>query len=428
MNYRKDIYEKVKFMLKDDTNVNIDCSKHARQYGCDRRTVSKAINAVKNNLPQPKVSKPRKTDGFEMIIEEKLKTGAPAIGICNYLIKHHGYTGSYTTIKDFVRNLNLEKQKQAVIRFETNPGIQAQVDWKESLKFKTQDGDTIKFNVFLLILGFSRTKFLCVTETRDLHTVEECLVKAFKYIGGVPHEILFDNMRSIIDNARTQYNEPVFNDEFSIFSSDCGFTPKACVAYRHETKGKVEVTAKLVNRLKVYSGDITCFDDIRKIAAELNEQINSEKCQATDKPPFELLKFEKPYLIQTDLNILSGYFKETVTRKVSVDSLITYEGRKYSVPPKYIGKYVEIEYDGTGFNITFNGHFIRHWDKTSKLTNFNHHDYMEIAGCSSLKRLSDDEITNCRFNKSTVHRDENKHYLHRLKRSRKNTSCYSHRN
>ncbi|MEE0875907.1 MAG: hypothetical protein UIH18_01300, partial [Fibrobacteraceae bacterium] len=82
------------------------------------------------------------------------------------------------TIKDFVRNLNHEKQKQAVIRFETNPGIQAQVDWKESLKFKTQDGDMIKFNVFLLILGFSRTKFLCVTETRDLHTVEECLVKA----------------------------------------------------------------------------------------------------------------------------------------------------------------------------------------------------------------------------------------------------------
>ena len=373
MNYRKDIYEKVNFMLKDKSNVNINCSKLARQYGCDRRTVSKAINAVKNNLPPPKANKPRKTDGFELIIEEKLKTGAPAIAICNYLIKHHGYTGSYTTIKDFVRNLNLEKQKQAVIRFETNPGIQAQVDWKESLKFKTQDGDVIKFNIFLLILGFSRTKFLCVTETRDLHTVEECLVKAFKYIGGVPHEILFDNMRSIIDKARTQYNEPVFNDEFSMFSSDCGFIPKACVAYRPETKGKVEVTAKLVNRLKVYSGDITCFDDIRRIAAELNEQINSEKCQA--------------------LNILSGYFKETVTRKVSVESLITYEGRKYSVPPKYIGKYVDIKDDGAGFNITFNVHFIRHWDKTSKLTNFNHQDYMEIARCSSLRRLSNDEIT-----------------------------------
>ena len=44
-----------------------------------------------------------------------------------------------------------------------------------------------------------------VTETRDLQQVELCLTHVFKYLGGVPHEILFDNMRSIIDKARTQY-------------------------------------------------------------------------------------------------------------------------------------------------------------------------------------------------------------------------------
>ena len=303
MNYRKDIYEKVKFMLKENPEANINGSKLARIYECDRRTISKNIEIIKNNMPQPKSNRIKKTDGFENIIKEKVKTGASAIAICNYLKKHHKYTGSYTIIKDFIRKLNAENQKEAVIRFETNPGFQAQVDWKESMKFKTKSGDTIKFNVFLLILGFSRTKFLYVTESRDLNTIEECLVRAFKYIGGVPHEILFDNMRSIIDKARTQYNEPVFNDEFNMFSSDCGFVPKACVAYRPETKGKVEVTAKLVNRLKVYSGDVTSF------------------------------------------------------------------------------------------NISLDGHFIRHWDKSTKLTNFNHSDYLEIAKCSALKRLPDEEIT-----------------------------------
>ena len=120
----------------------------------------KNIDIVKNNMPQPKNNRIKKIDGFENIIKEKVKTGAPAIAICNYLKKHHKYTGSYTIIKDFIRNLNAENQKEAVIRFETNPGFQAQVDWKESMKFKTKDGDTIKFNIFLLILGFSRTKFL----------------------------------------------------------------------------------------------------------------------------------------------------------------------------------------------------------------------------------------------------------------------------
>ena len=393
MNYRKDIYEKVKFMLKENPEANINCSKLARIYGCDRRTISKNIDIVKNNMPQPKNNRIKKIDGFENIIKEKVKTGAPAIAICNYLKKHHKYTGSYTIIKDFIRNLNAENQKEAVIRFETNPGFQAQVDWKESMKFKTKDGDTIKFNIFLLILGFSRTKFLYVTESRDLKTIEECLVRAFKYIGGVPHEILFDNMRSIIDKSRTQYNDPVFNDEFSMFSSDCGFVSKACVAYRPETKGKVEVTAKLVNRLKVYNGDITNFADIQKIATELNNDINTEICQATGKPPLKLLELEKPYLLKTDLNILTGYFNKSIRRRVSRESLISYEGRKYSVPPKYIGKYVDIEDEGTGFNITLEGHFIRHWDKSTKLTNFNHNDYLEIARCSALKRLPDEEIT-----------------------------------
>ena len=103
VNYRKDIYEKVKFMLKENPEANINCSKLARIYGCDRRTISKNIDIVKNNMPPPKLKRAKKTDGFEQIIEEKVKTGAPAIAICNYLKKHHGYTGSYTIIKDFIR-------------------------------------------------------------------------------------------------------------------------------------------------------------------------------------------------------------------------------------------------------------------------------------------------------------------------------------
>ena len=392
MNERKDIFEKVKHMIKEEPEIKVNCSKLARRLNCDRRTVSRYVNMAKNGRKAPLRTYPKKTDGFEHIIEEKVKTTAPAIAIFQYLVKEHGYTGSYSTIKKYIHNLNIEKQKDAIIRFETNPGVQAQVDWKESLKFKTKDGETIKFNIFLLILGFSRTKFLMVTETRDLRQVELCLAYAFKYLGGVPHEILFDNMRSIIDKARTQYSEPVFNENFKVFAEDCGFVPKACVAYRPETKGKVEVTAKLMNRIKVYSGDITCFNDINRIACELNHEINSTVCQATGYKPFDLLELEQHNLIKTNLDILTGYFEDTVSRKVNAESMISYEGRKYSVPPKYIGKKVDITDTGSGFDITFNDHFIRHWEKSEKMMKFNRNDYLEIARNSSLKHLDESEI------------------------------------
>ncbi len=392
MNLRKDIFERVKYMMKEQSEMKVNCSKLARQLNCDRRTVSRYVELAKNGKKPTKRVYQKKTDGFEKIIEEKVKTTAPAIAIYHYLVKNHGYKGSYSTLKRYIHNLNIEKQHNAVIRFETDPGIQAQVDWKESLKFKTKDGETIKFNVFLMILGFSRTKFLMVTETRDLQQVEFSLACAFRYFGGVPHEILFDNMRSIIDKARTQYSEPVFNENFKVFAEDCGFVPKACVAYRPETKGKVEVTAKLMNRLKVYSGDITGFDDIRQIASELNDELNSAVCQATGKKPFDLLEAEKPFLLKTNLGILTGYFIDNVKRKVSKESMISYEGKKYSVPPEYIGKKVDISDTGSGFDISFNGHFVRHWEKSSKMMNFDHTDYLEIARLSSLRRLDDDKI------------------------------------
>ena len=163
MNERKDILERVKHLMKEDSGIKVNCSKLARQLNCDRRTVSRYIYITRSGKEALQREYPKKTDGFEHIIEEKVKTTAPAIAIYNYLAKEHGYTGSYSTIKRYIHNLNIEKQKDAVIRFETNPGIQAQVNWKESLKCKTKDGETIKLNIFLLILGFSRTKFLIPT-------------------------------------------------------------------------------------------------------------------------------------------------------------------------------------------------------------------------------------------------------------------------
>ncbi len=347
-------------MLKETPDIKINYAKLGRQFNCDPRTVKKHVEAVNEEKPVSTRVYSKKTDGFEQIIEEKVKTGAPAIAIYHYLVKYKGYSGSYSTLKSYIHNLHRE---------------------------------VIKFNIFLLTLGFSRFRFLMATESRDLFQVEFCLACAFRFIGGVPHEILFDNMRAIIDKARTQYSEPVFNNEFSLFAADCGFVPKACVAYRPETKGKVEVTAKLINRLKVYSGDIHSFEDIKKYTRELNEDINNNISQATDKIPAELLKIEQDYLIKTDLSCLHGYFEKSIKRKVSREALITYEGKRYSVSPEYIGKYVEINDYGDEFDVLINQKIIAHWVKTSKKYNYDREHYLDILRSGSLKDLDDDDIT-----------------------------------
>lgn len=107
MNERKDILERVKHLMKEDSGIKVNCSKLARQLNCDRRTVSRYIDITKSGKELPPRVIPKKTDGFEHIIEEKVKTPAPAIAIYNYLAKEHGYTGNYFTIKRYIHNLNI---------------------------------------------------------------------------------------------------------------------------------------------------------------------------------------------------------------------------------------------------------------------------------------------------------------------------------
>lgn len=402
MNERKDIIQGLHFMIKRKEIVLSEkdrrpiYAKLAKKYNCDYRTIKKALNKLEKdpdcNDSSKKEKRSCKISPYTQLIEEKVKTGAPAIAIFHYLREQTEFDGCYTIVKNYIHSLHAERLKKAIVRFETNPGLQVQIDWKESLKFETETGERINFNVFLAILGFSRYKFLCVTETKDLKTVEYCISSAIRYFGGASKEWLFDNMKSIIDKARTIGSDPVFNDNFLMFCKDASFEPKACVSYRPCTKGKVETLARLANRLKVYSGDIKEFGDIEYQVAKLNEELNTEVCQGTGHKPIDLFQKEKEYLTQVNLNALDYYFHKPEFRKVSRESLITYQGIKYSVPVNYIGKLLEIKDKGSEILISYEGKHVAKWDKSNKLYNYKKQDYIDIIKASDLKDLEDDDI------------------------------------
>lgn len=401
MNERKDIREGIAFMFKQnqfDDEVKPNYSKIAREHGCDWRTVKKYyLNRGSPPTKDEIKNKPSKLDPFKSIILEKFDNGVPATGIYMFLVKRKKYDGSYSLITNFLRSENRERTHQAIIRFETEPGRQAQVDWKESLVFKTNSGESIKFNIFLITLGFSRMRFIKVTETRDQQTVFLCLYQAFAYFGGIPKEILFDNMRSITDKSRTTYNEVVYNDKFVEFAKEAGFKPTNCLAYRACTKGKIESVARLMNRLKAFSGEIKTFQDIEEIVEDFNKDINNEIHQGTGKIPSKLFEKEKEHLLP-----LGDYYRErmmqfidpNIRRKVSKESLFSYKGCKYSVPPKYIGKNIYIVNDN---NVEFDivdekGHYIRHQEYGSKKINYSLGDYLEISRNSSIKTWTDEDL------------------------------------
>lgn len=75
-------------------------------------------------------------------------------------------------------------------------------------------GEVFDINIFLMILGFSRMKYLQLTLDRNQDTLKSALINGFKYYQGIPKEILFDNMKTVVDQSRSNFQEAVINQNF----------------------------------------------------------------------------------------------------------------------------------------------------------------------------------------------------------------------
>lgn len=370
----------------------------ARRFNCDPRTIDRYIRISTGELvPKERTHsyKSKLDDYKELIINKVDNYGCTAMSVFK-LIQKKGYTGKYSIVADFVAKHKDNEVKKATIRFETHPGLQAQVDWKEDLKLVNRNGDVFRINIFLIVLGHSRYKYIELTSDRSQNTLFKCLINAFEFFDGMPKEILFDNMKTVVDHAKSSFTLTVFNEAFTYFSRDAGFKPIACRPYRPQTKGKVESLAKLMDRLKAYNEEFDTWDDLRIIVNNFMNDINNEISQATNEKPIDMFKSEKEHLLpKPNLDTLYSYTsdQEDKTVKVNRESMIKYEGRKYSVPIKYIGERMSVVCDDyNNLRIYYNGKFVISHLKTTRPYNYTVDTAYEILKSDAMKHNSDDEI------------------------------------
>lgn len=387
---RKDVNNEI-IRIGDD---NINRSEIARVMQCSRQTIYNREYRLKNPKSRKVVVRTSKLDPYKEIIDTKVdKYRSKAMNVYKF-IKKQGYTGGYGIVKNYVRLHKDEQIKKATIRFETIPGLQAQVDWKESMKLVNKHGEIFEINIFLMILGYSRYKYIKLTSDRNQDTLFRCMVGAFGYFNGSPKEILFDNMKTVVDKARTTLTNVVFNKRFQSFSNDAGFTPLACVGYRPKTKGKVETLARIMERLRPYNEEFETWEDLDAIVKEINEDINNEVVQGINIIPSQIHEKEKEYLNPLPLwDRLINYYEPEKNYKVSKESMITYKGKKYSVPTYLIGKQVTVTEIDSRINIYYNiTDFICQHEMSETYLNYRESDLKEIMKSEAYRNKTDEEI------------------------------------
>ncbi len=324
--------------IRNERKKGLSYAEIARKHHIDPRTAKKYAESPEKPVYTLSEPKPSKLDPYKHLIDMWLEE-APysAVRILEKL-QEQGCDCKYTIVRQYVATRKSDLNEKATVRFETVPGLQGQVDWGFFENYTVyENGEYKKLYCFLMILGYSRMRYIEFVTDMSTTTLIQCHINAFRYFGGYPEEILYDNMKQVVVKRMMKQSDSELNKQFEDFAGFYGFKPVLCRPYRGQTKGKIERTVRYVRENFMVGIQYHSLSDLNGQAKRWCDKINAKIHGTTNVPPVSrlaeenLLPLKREYIIDK-INL----------RRVEKDCLISYAGNKYSVPAEYVGKDVTV--------------------------------------------------------------------------------------
>lgn len=305
----------------------------ARKLGIHRKTVRKYLES--KELPKYRsVNRKSGLEPYHQMIADWLSTEDYHATRVHELVVRQGYQGGYETVKRYVREVKEQRDRIAYLRFETQPGQQAQVDFAD-FQFVTAAGDLRTLYVFLMVLGYSRQMYIEFVERCTMTVFLDCHQNAFRFLGGVPAEILYDNMKNVV--VRRHVGKAEFNATFLDFAAHYTFKPAACPPYSPWYKGKVERPIDYLRERFWRGYQYTDLDRVNRDALDWNTTVAMERVHGTTREQVKVrFDRERPHLGQLPNRPYDT--SEKIFRKVYKDCQISFGGNRYVVPHTLVGK------------------------------------------------------------------------------------------
>jgi len=267
-----------------------------------------AVNTVRKYLADeapprygPRATQPGKLEPFKEYLIDRVKAARPEWIPATVLareIRERGFDGCERLVSAFVRTLKPAPKPDPVVRFETEPGRQLQVDW---IEFKPQ-----KLAAFVATMGHSRASYVEYVTDERIETLVACHVNAFEFFDGVPVEALYDNVKTVVlERDGHGPGQHRFHPTLWDMAKHYNFQPRLCKPYRAKTKGKVErfnsylrysFHVPLVTRLKQAGLKLDRETANVEVRRWLREVANARVHGETGWVPAEELERERPAL------------------------------------------------------------------------------------------------------------------------------------
>ena len=358
--------------------IKVNISKIAKELNKDRKTIKKYLEGYTPKETRDRVKYlDEHRDYIKEVLSDKYQSFDYIDHLFKYLKREKGITCSRVTLNRYIREdkeldslFKRKKDNSFTERFETEPGEQVQFDMKENIKLINKKGEVIVGYIPTLTFGWSRYNIRKLIIDTKVENLLSFLAESFEKIGGVPKEIVIDNLKQFVEKPRRNGEPAILTAKFDQFCKDYGITVKPCIPHRPQTKGKTETQNKIVDQMKNYNGKYIDLYHMHDILETINEEDNKSISQATKFPRIFLFEKEKGDLLPLPTTEIRRKYHLTLNEvTVSKESLITYKSNKYSVPKNYIGCKVGLVVIRDQLHIYYNKKIITIHQITNKLLN-----------------------------------------------------------
>jgi transposase len=332
------------FMIHELYREGLSIRAIARRTGFSRKTIRKYLaRGFEEPVYGPRSPRGSALDDFKDFLKGRL-TAYPELTAIRLKreIGDLGYSGGYTTVKDFVRRIRPSSESGYEHRFETPAGKQGQVDFAQfKVRFTDTPAEEHRVWLFTMVLGCSRYLAGRFVWRQDLATVVRCHLAAFEKIGGVPREILYDQMKTAVLDEDHERGI-IYNKTLLALSRHYGFIPRACPKNRAKTKGKIERPYRYIRQDFFAGRTFRNMEDLNRQFEEWLDEISNRRLHGTTRRlVHEAFSEEREVLLPLPALPFDSLLK--LERRITRDGMVSVDGNLYSVPDTTTHRVVEVQ-------------------------------------------------------------------------------------
>lgn len=249
------------------------------------------------------------------------------------MVKARGYTGSKSGFRAIVRRLRPRRQAEAFLRRAVLPGQEAQVDWAH-FGTLTIGRAKRKLFAFVIVLSYSRKRFVRFTLSSAMPSFLRGHVEAFAFFGAVPRIILYDNLKSAV--LERQGDAIRFHPTLLALAGFYRFEPRPCAPYRPQEKGRVERAIRDVRENFFAARVFSSMDDLNAQARAWCEEISSERRvpDAKDRLVEDTFYEEHPRMLALPGDAFPA--TEKIAVRAGKTPYIRFDKNDYSIPFAFV--------------------------------------------------------------------------------------------